>query len=386
MRKICRSGEPVSSVNHQYCAQKNQVINSIQVLRFVAAMWVVVYHAQGWPQLPQMNEVVRVFFSWGFVGVDIFFVISGCVMALTLRRGGGGIGGVLSFSFSRLARIYVGWWPIFFLYWAWLGYFGQLGQDKDLFSSFFLLLAPPQNLVTAVLWTLTFELYFYVLVGALKVIRDAQRERVVKVLFLGVALYVAYMASQQRFEPENVMRSTAVMHFWASPLLLEFLGGFLVFEQIAKRPSQSLMPWFTAAVTLFLVSAIYHQFLVRHPGGLEVFYHYPERVLLVGGACCALLGFILLMPAQTGSRWGGVSSLLGGASYAIYLLHPLILAFSSFVFVKLNPENLYKPLMYAVMLIGLIGFAIVYHYFIEKPIYSGVRKSIHRFASYRISN
>jgi peptidoglycan/LPS O-acetylase OafA/YrhL len=346
-------------------------------------MWVVVYHAQGWPQLPQMNEVVRVFFSWGFIGVDIFFVISGCVMALTLRRGDSGVNGALNFSVSRLARIYVGWWPIFFLYWAWLGYVGQLGPDKDLFNSFFLLLAPPQNLVTAVLWTLTFELYFYVLMGALKVVSDVQRERIVKVLFLGVALYVAYMASRQRFEPENIMRSTAAMHFWASPLLLEFFGGFLVFEQIGKRPGQSWRPWLAAAVILFLVSAIYHQFLVRHPGGLEVFYHYPERVLLVGGACCALLGFMLLMPTQTDGRWVGVSSLLGGASYAIYLLHPLIFSFSSFFFVKLNPGSLYKPLMYMGMLIGLIGFAILYHQFLEKPIYSSVRKLIDRFSSRR---
>jgi len=346
-------------------------------------MWVVVYHAQGWPQLPKMNEVVRVFFSWGFIGVDIFFVISGCVMALTLRRGDSGVNGVLIFSVSRLARIYVGWWPIFFLYWAWLGYIGQLGPGKDLFNSFFLLLAPPQNLVTAVLWTLTFELYFYLLVGALKVVSDVQRERIVKVFFLGVALYLAYMASQQRFEPENIMRSTAAMHFWASPLLLEFFGGFLVFEQIVRRPSQSWRPWFAAAVMLFLVSAIYHQFLVRHPGGLEVFYHYPERVLLVGGACCALLGVLLLMPVQTDYRLVGVSSLLGGASYAIYLLHPLLFSFSSFIFVKLNPENSHKSLMYAIVLMGLVGLAILYHYFLEKPIYSIIRKSIYRVVGRR---
>ena len=66
--------------------KKGQVIKSIQVLRFLAAMWVVVYHAQGWPQLPQMNEVVRVFFSWGFIGVDIFFVISGFLITTLLLK------------------------------------------------------------------------------------------------------------------------------------------------------------------------------------------------------------------------------------------------------------------------------------------------------------
>ncbi|WP_137747753.1 acyltransferase [Acidovorax sp. NB1] len=352
------------------------MIQSIQVLRFFAAMWVVVYHAQGWPQLPDMNEYIRAFFAWGFVGVDIFFVISGCVMAIVLNQFATGRREALQFFAHRLVRIYLGWWPIFLMYCCWLAFTGQLGSDKDLFNSFFLFLAPPQNLVTAVLWTLTFELYFYGIMSALVLLKVQYRDLAVKIVFLGVAGYTLLMTLQHRFEPENVFVSTSAMRFWASPLLLEFLGGFMVYRCIEKNTAQSRAGWLAAVLALSIVSAAYHQFFARHPGGLEVFYHYPDRVVLVGAAACSLLGLILLLPRRNSSRWNSLALAAGGISYAIYLSHPLVFSLSSAVFGSINPENIHKKIMYLCMLTALVGICLVYHYFLERPLHLWGRKMI----------
>ena len=66
-------------------------LNSIQLLRFVAASLVVLVHGAQW--------------SPGFVGVDIFFVISGFVIATVLPRTT-----FKGFVRSRFIRIFPIYW------------------------------------------------------------------------------------------------------------------------------------------------------------------------------------------------------------------------------------------------------------------------------------
>jgi exopolysaccharide production protein ExoZ len=59
------------------------MINSIQTLRGISIVLVVLYH------LSALTEATRelYYISWGKIGVDIFFIISGYIMALILERG-----------------------------------------------------------------------------------------------------------------------------------------------------------------------------------------------------------------------------------------------------------------------------------------------------------
>ncbi|MGN6423868.1 MAG: acyltransferase family protein [Asticcacaulis sp.] len=81
-------------------------IKALTGLRGVAALYVVLFHANGLHAFPQM---VRPFVHHGYMAVDLFFLLSGFVMALTyadLFRDGFDFGNFKKFLLLRLARIY----------------------------------------------------------------------------------------------------------------------------------------------------------------------------------------------------------------------------------------------------------------------------------------
>ena len=86
------------------------MLYNIQFLRFVAAMLVVLYHSA--TRLPANDSVFQFIFSTGeslgFAGVDIFFVISGFIMAYTSSHQSG-LSESFDFARRRLARIFSGY-------------------------------------------------------------------------------------------------------------------------------------------------------------------------------------------------------------------------------------------------------------------------------------
>ena len=84
----------------------NGEIKALTGLRGVAALYVVFFHANGLAAFP---SVVRPFVSHGYMAVDLFFILSGFVMAMTygnLFENGFSLKTFKSFLLLRLARIY----------------------------------------------------------------------------------------------------------------------------------------------------------------------------------------------------------------------------------------------------------------------------------------
>ncbi len=142
---------------------------NVQLLRFIAAMLVVIYHIA--QRIPESSVISYQLFglveSFGFAGVDIFFVISGFIMVYTTRGRAGPDQGQ-QFLRRRIARIYSGYWPFFFA--AWLVFAFTRPEhltESHLLKSFLLW---PQSLDLVLLeitWTLSFEMYFYVMFALL---------------------------------------------------------------------------------------------------------------------------------------------------------------------------------------------------------------------------
>ena len=184
---------------------------SIQYLRAIAALWVACFHfglSQG------------VGFDFGRIGVDIFFVISGFVMWLTLCNPETT---AKTFVIHRVIRIVP-------LYWIMTMALAAAATIKpNLFPldhpEFYhviksLLFIPhaSQDSTKPLLsagWTLNYEMFFYTLLLLTFALSKTKKIIVMTLVMGGLA------GAGLVFAPDNVILKT-----YTSPLLLEFLAGF----------------------------------------------------------------------------------------------------------------------------------------------------------------
>ena len=112
-------------------------VHALTGLRLVAATWVVLYHFQGLGLLyPYLDQVpfVRPVIGSGWIGVELFFVLSGFVIA---RRYLDEIGGrptpgrVFHFVFQRFARVWPAWAAVTVLMCAWIWVLRANHLDAD---------------------------------------------------------------------------------------------------------------------------------------------------------------------------------------------------------------------------------------------------------------
>lgn len=287
-------------------ARGSAQIDALQHLRALAAVLVVVYHVALRAGQPSSFVV-------GGVGVDIFFVVSGCVMWLSSQRARLDL---RQFLAHRIARIVP-------LYWAVTGIYVVIGLLAPAVSPWpglhlaELLMSigfvPYRNPAGEILpmvgpgWTLNLEVFFY-LIFAFTVIRLRS---------LGLLLlYLATLAAIGVFVPRD---AAAVWVFYTNGMLLEFAAGALVARCWLTRP-----PWFRSrrlAVTMIglaVVGLACSQLLAFEP--------YWSRLLVWGLPALGLVLGLLMLEASGARLRSRLLSQIGDASYSLYLLHTLVIA------------------------------------------------------------
>ena len=224
------------------------MLYNIQFLRFVAAMLVVLYHSA--IRLPENDSAFRIIFnageSVGFAGVDIFFVISGYIMAHT-SAGQSGTANSMNFARRRLARIFSGYWPFFILAVIIFAYLRpEHFAASNLVKSFLLWPQPLNHVLLEITWTLSFELYFYLLFSLL-ILFFSPRNRfgLIWATFCFLLLFNSYRHFiLHSFSPDNIYFLSFWSQFLSSPFLLEFFWrrlALLVAYQAAGWPGIGLV-------------------------------------------------------------------------------------------------------------------------------------------------
>jgi peptidoglycan/LPS O-acetylase OafA/YrhL len=301
---------------------------NIQLLRFIAAMLVVIYHTAA--RIPETSAVSHQLFglieTLGFAGVDIFFVISGFIMVYT-TRGRVGLEQGQQFMRRRIARIYSGYWPFFFMAWLVFGLTRSAHVAEANLLKSFLLWPQSLNLVLLeITWTLSYEMYFYVMFAVLVALTPIRARARVLVLAAFTLLayngYKHYFASG--FSPENIYYYPFFERFLTSPFLLEFLAGAWLALWLEKHHLLKSRLWLLAGVALFCAGGFVNAYF--YSGLIEQGYHVFPRVLVFGIPSLLMVAGMVAVEADGHVANQRFSIQAGGASYAIYLSHVLILS------------------------------------------------------------
>ena len=328
---------------------------SLQYLRAIAAIGVVVYHVLAGTSLP---------FPLGAAGVDIFFVLSGFLMfALTSRRpvGPG------QFMLDRATRIVPLYWlatvTIFIASWSTRGGIHLVGRSPALLFQSLLFVprvpAAAGSLVYPTLfvgWTLDDEMFFYVLF-ALALTR-APRQR----LALMTAAFGGLVAAGLILHPRDGTLASVT-----NPIILEFLEGSVLAALITARDNGRIG---ARRLALGLVA------IVAVPLALHALPRSLYAVLAVSLVASALLlERARLVPEITWLRF------LGDASFSIYLFQILAFRLADLMLFHAGRAShlLLDPATRSMVLIGsAIALGCVVHVSVERPLLRSTRELVRR--------
>jgi peptidoglycan/LPS O-acetylase OafA/YrhL len=163
---------------------------NIELLRFLAALAVVLFHAVGTLRAGRFSDIgSNPFIALGSAGVDIFFVISGFVIFLSVTRNSPS---AIKFAKDRLVRLVPAYWILTFSHLVILASVGIFRGTEVPFSfswtiqSLFFVSQPLGNSLPLISqgWSLEIEMLFYLLVAVGLVIKNS----VANILFPAVAL------------------------------------------------------------------------------------------------------------------------------------------------------------------------------------------------------
>ena len=341
-------------------------VEGIQVLRAVAALLVVMHHArhsvpgsEGWP-------------DFGAAGVDIFFVISGFVMALTTHGSAPfssateRIAASSSFMRKRLARIV----PLYWLALLWTSRreisHGQV--DSNLLKDFAFIPHPnniyPDMLWPSVIqgWTLNYEMFFYA-AFALSLLFGRWRTHAIIGFMLALISLGPWLAPEEL----NVRGSGTIDSmriFYTNDVLLEFIYGVVLYRLVARKsaPNCPRFVFFCIAGAGFLLLAFGAKCLSI------LGWEEPLRSIAQGLPAAIIVWSSIYAFSNLRVR---VLEILGEASYAIYLFHWASFGLLKPLAAALGPFGEQFNLVTILMILHIVIAAlcgIVIHVFIEKPL------------------
>lgn len=326
----------------------------IDGLRALAILPVVLYHA-GIPG-----------FTGGFVGVDVFFVISGFLMASLISGDlARGEFSLLGFYERRIRRIFPALFAVLgastVAAWLWLmplefGYFARSLKAAALFTSniqferesgYFDIGSQMKPLVHT--WSLAVEEQFYILFPLLLAgINRFARRHVVPIL---AALLIASFAASAWRVLQTPVAAFYLLQFRAWELLL---GALLAFNAIPKPVSPTLREGLAAAGILLIAIAVFgFSDHTPFPGPAALLPCLGAALVIHAGANRGPVGYVLRTRPLV---------FVGLISYSLYLWHWPIIVFSR----EITGRPLSLPQGGLIVLWSLVA-AILSWRFIERP-------------------
>ena len=340
--------------------KKGGRLHALDVLRFVAALSVVVYHytarGRGWhTPVRQLFPALHVVSQYGWMGVELFFLISGFVICMSSwgRRIG-------PFFVSRVARLFPAYLVAVVLTASvvtiWPGF--SLNSNKDNILINFTMLDIPLGgrPVDSVYWTLFTELIFYLLF-AIVVWRGLTYQRAVAFCVLWTTASVIVPTFASRF-------SGIVLQPEYSPYFIAGIAFYLMY-----RFGPNLLLVCIVAVSFILAT---HQIRTDVQAQATVAGNHLSLAVVYAllAVCFALIGLVAIgRLSWIRGKW---TIVLGAVTYPLYLIHQII----GFTVIHRLDRHFNRYILLAGLILAMIGAAWLIYRTVEKTLAPKVRRAL----------
>jgi exopolysaccharide production protein ExoZ len=346
----------------EYQEKTEIMLLNLQALRGIAALLVLMHHSLAhFKAMGLSNPVFEFVATHGNIGVDVFFVISGYVMAKTTSNAEHGFGTSSYFLGKRFARIYLGYWPIFFL--ALIVYYFHRPDyllDKQVLQSFLLLnFGNYSELVITPAWSLTYELYFYLVVG---LVLSSNMLKPIPV-FLGISFFIVLKSVFTQ------LGDYYLADFFFSPYVFEFVLGYMIFYYWQYLSAKK---WMLVSLVLGTVSLSIAVQLGADNG--------YSRFTAFGIFSVCLVWLMILLEAHNLFIFRGLIKKIGDSSYTLYLSHTVLLGlFYSFGIRDYLVLKNFALSGFIACLVVIIFSSWVFYVFIEAPLYNSAKMRLRHY-------
>lgn len=361
-------------------------LNNVTGLRAVAVLWVLIYHTWGVSAGPRVtiplpagaNLGLSSIFKMGFLGVDIFFVISGFLLTLPWlkpRQDSNFINLIRSFYTRRILRITPAYYTIL-LVMLYLSLFGfqKIPTTGNIVSHlFFLNDFLNQAIIRGVFWTLSVEMSFYLVLPLIMHTRKS-KYWTITVGLMAVSAIVFRIVLIYQYHPEfntgeavnfNNVRYIHTLAGRFDEFAIGMVCAYLYHEKrIPKNWGNALFTF--GIVVLFVIVNIYARkgdILREAPIGYVIL---PTMIAIAAGLIIS--GAVVGGPLPNRILGSSTMIFIGTISYSVYLWHTIVLD-ALYQAELLNAVQGITRLIYAFLysVVPIILLSSISYWWIERP-------------------
>ncbi len=327
---------------------KKDYTNEIDLLRFLAAIAVVIYHwafmGHAFGTIAMSYEALAGIGKYGYLGVQLFFIISGFVIIMSA-----GNATVASFTIARIIRLYPAYWLC-----CTLSFIAILSFPQTKFSASVSTYLYNMTMLEGFLskpfidhsyWTLTVEIRFYALVATVILLGQIRR-----VEMFVIAWLLAVIALN--FYPVALLAKYLMPKF--APY---FIAGTLFY--FIRTKGLSLLRMVALAVTWVMALRA----SLAQVDELESLYSTSFSPVVIGIVITTFFIVMLLIATRMTGRLGSMKwTLLGSLTYPLYLIHQTV---GLLIFDALYPA-VNRHLLFWGTFAAALGFAYLMTTYIEQ--------------------
>ena len=312
---------------------------SIQFLRAFASIIVVMHHIAYKDKIYGNN--ILDFFTFGEIGVDIFFIISGYIMMYSTHKKDIS---ATTFIKNRIIRIIPLYWTLtifaLIIFLILPDKVNSSGGETMIFESFFLIPTEGKYLIQNG-WTLRYEFLFYFIFMISLFLRN---KRFIAIIIISL-LFIG-----QIFEINNTY-----LKFITHNLLLEFLFGIFLYLFYQRYRKDSIL----LSSTLFIVCILSLYYFMENSELIK------SRAISYGIPALLFCASFLFLENKL-QKFKKFILPLGDSSYSLYLIHPFVLVANAIIIKKIYFQSIYYDLLLiSSMLISSIICGILTYKYIE---------------------